>query len=59
MKCKIELQRSNRILWSDRRYVAFGTYLNGTEFGKTDLVLIYSCRRLTRYRGCQCGSLID
>ena len=46
MKCKIELQRSDRILWRDRRYVASGTYLNGAEFDKTALVLEYSCRRL-------------
>jgi hypothetical protein len=29
MKCEIELQRSDRILRRDRRYVALGTYLNG------------------------------
>ena len=50
MKCKIELQRSDRILlWRDRRYVALGTYLNCAEFDKTDLVLEYSCQRLARY----------
>ena len=38
------MQRSDRILWRDQRYVAFGTYLNGAEFDKTDLVLEYGCR---------------
>jgi hypothetical protein len=35
MKCEIELQRSDRILRRDRRYVAFGTYLNGADSRKT------------------------
>ena len=46
MKCKIELQRIDRIRQRDQRYVASGTYLNGARFGKTDLVLEYSCQRL-------------
>ena len=32
---------------------------NGAMFDKTDLVLEYSCRRLARYRGFRCGSLMD
>ena len=38
MECKIELQRSNCILWRDRRYVAFGTYLDGAY---RELSLLY------------------
>ena len=52
MNCETELQRRDRDRRGDRRYVASGTYLNGGVFGKINLILEYSCRRLTRYRGC-------
>ena len=52
MNCETELQKRDRDRKGDRRYVDSGTYLNGGVFGKINLILEYSCRRLTRYRGC-------
>ena len=51
MNCETELQRKDRDRRSDWRYVASGTYLNGGVFGKINLILEYSCQRLTRYGG--------